>query len=352
MKALLFIICIGHFVPVQAQKNASLNTTGDIADLIDSKYDNPRGKIHAAYAWVTSNIHYSKDSSLIINRGMGPQARIDVALKRRKGVCENFSAIFSAICNHLGFTAVVIEGYTRQHGSLDYAGHSWSAVLFENDWYLFDPTWDVGKSSGFRYFMRSGSDFINDHIPFDPIWQMLEYPYLFNDFDRGNQRSKKAIFHYRDSIAHYLESDSLARYLAAERRISKGKVMNQSSREYLKLVKSRLEEVRQQDQIEWYNAAITLMNEVSHGLNAFIEFRNQQFSPAKADSELKKILSEVENKLRQASALLDSVDISPATLLYGTGPARDHLNQLKHAYEQLTKILNQYLEKKSVISDQ
>ena len=64
----------------------------------------------------------NKDSSYSINAGINPDAKITVALKRRRGVCENFAAIFNDICLKTGIASFVINGYTRQSGSVDKAG--------------------------------------------------------------------------------------------------------------------------------------------------------------------------------------------------------------------------------------
>ena len=86
-----------------------------------------------------------KTVQTLINSDINPEARITVALRRRKGVCENFAAIFNDICLKAGLTSFVVSGYTKQSGAVDKTGHSWCAVFINKNWYLCDPTWDEGR---------------------------------------------------------------------------------------------------------------------------------------------------------------------------------------------------------------
>src|SRR5690606_39205220 len=69
-------------------------STQEVGQNILAKYNTDGSKVRAIYDWVVSNIKYDDDSARIINAGTDPDARVTVAFKRRKGVCENFAAIF------------------------------------------------------------------------------------------------------------------------------------------------------------------------------------------------------------------------------------------------------------------
>ena len=104
------------------------NSTGDIARYVNAHFDSESAKVRAIYAWVTTNIKYDKDSANVINSGINPEAKITFALRRRKGVCENFAAIFNDICLKAGLTSFVVSGYTKQSGTVDKTGHSWCCI--------------------------------------------------------------------------------------------------------------------------------------------------------------------------------------------------------------------------------
>ncbi len=110
------------------------NSTTDIAAYIKANFKTDREKVRAIYAWVTTNIRYSTDSANSINLGVNQQAKITFALRRRKGVCENYAAIFNDIALKCGLTSFVVSGYTKQSGFVDKSGHSWCAVLIDKDW--------------------------------------------------------------------------------------------------------------------------------------------------------------------------------------------------------------------------
>ncbi len=71
---------------------------------------------------------------------------IDVALKARQGVCQDFSHIMISLVRHLGIPCRYVSGYiipTASHDdrSPEHASHAWvEAFLPELGWIGFDPT--------------------------------------------------------------------------------------------------------------------------------------------------------------------------------------------------------------------
>jgi transglutaminase/protease-like cytokinesis protein 3 len=120
------------------------NNTADIAVFINAHFDTNTKKVRAIYTWVTSNIKYDADSVHRVILMEDKEQLITSALKRKRGVCENFASVFSDICNKAGLPSFVIEGYTKQNSSLDKSTHAWSTTRIDNKWFLYDPTWDIG----------------------------------------------------------------------------------------------------------------------------------------------------------------------------------------------------------------
>ncbi|MEO6221156.1 MAG: transglutaminase-like domain-containing protein, partial [Ginsengibacter sp.] len=155
---LLYFICvaitgysqgINEYVVVNIPVSQT-NTTADIATYIKNNFNSESEKVRAIYSWITLNMRYDKDSPhlaiLTVDRGR----KIAAALKRRKGVCEHFAAIFNDICIKSGIKSFVIEGYTKQSGSVDKSPHAWCAALVDYKWFLYDPTWDGGFTGSIR----------------------------------------------------------------------------------------------------------------------------------------------------------------------------------------------------------
>lgn len=343
MKYLIILLLLSIVNTGVAQSNKQLKSTGDLALYINSAYESEYSKVFAAYRWVTQNIRYSDDDVLPVNHGLDPRGVIDIAFSRRKGVCENFSAIFTDVCRKMGLEAVVINGYTKTRGTIDPKGHSWSAVKFGDDWFLFDPTWDAGAGAGFSYFKRTGNEFIQTHMPFDPMWQLLTKPMTYQEFNSGALYSDAVFFNFKDSIQKYQNTDSLTRYTAELERMKIAGIRNKTTDLQYKIVRGNIEDQKEQNQMNWYNEAVALLNEGLGQLNNFITYRNQLFEPVKPDSDLKGMLNGIDKNINEALTLFNKVDASDATLVYGTQPAREQVKGFYTKYKEQEAFLSKYL---------
>jgi hypothetical protein len=305
------------------------NSTDSIAGYIKSHLNSDAKKIRAIYSWVTANIRYSSDSSNAINLGENQEAKITVALRRRMGVCENYAAIFNDICVKSGLRSFVVNGYTRQNGSVDKMGHSWCAALIDNAWYLFDPTWDEGRTSS-RYFMAQPSEFIVSHMPYDPMWQLLNYPISHRQFYSSSfsRRNDASYFNYVDSINAYFQMDSLHKLQSSASRILNGGLYNPLVKNNYNLTRMHIEMINQDKDVNLYNSSVADINDATAILNNFIQYRNNQFTPEKTDTELQAMLDGIDNKLHSSLNKLDEIDQSGATFTIGTQQVREKINAL------------------------
>jgi hypothetical protein len=321
------------------------NSTSEIAEYVKSNFDKEEDKVRAAYSWVITNISYDTDSARIINAGIDPDAKITVAFKRRKGVCENFAAIFNDICVRSGITSFVIDGYTKQGGRVDKIAHSWCAASIDNKWYLFDPTWDAGSRENFKFFMVPPEEFIESHMPFDPLWQLLNHPISHEQFYTGNYfaNNKISSLNFSDSVAAYIQMDSLQRLQSTEYRIQKFGLYNSRINENYAVVKMNIEIANQDKELESYNSAIESLNDATTILNNFIEYRNNKFIPEKPDGQMAIMLDNIDNKIIVALKKLNEVDQSQARLVLGTQPAREKLDILSKKIEDQKRFLKLFL---------
>lgn len=322
----LWLLAFMFFIPdIVSAQSKRFNDVSELSAYLDEQHADSLQKITAAYRWVTTNIRYNTRGAYAMNNHPDPRNLIDKAFQNRAGVCENFAAIFSDLCQKMGFRTVVIHGYTHQSSGANNSGHSWVGVYLQDDWYLFDPTWDVGKSTGFKYFMKTGVEFSNSHIPFDFLWQMQEHP-------ATGRRKNLSLFNYKDSIAAYFASDSVLRLQSSIRRINQIEEKNELTKTHLEVLKTHLEIAHQDDQMVWYELAVSNLNEAIEMLNEVIDLRNNSVS-GKLEKVVR-ILSEMEIRLNDSQMLLERVDQSEAILVYGTGPARDQLNWLRQRHQE------------------
>lgn len=353
MKKWLFLIlffCICNLLKAQlfSNGNAYIPTsqtfsTDSIANYVKQHYENDLSRVHAIYSWVTTNIRYDKDSANIINLGTDPNAKITAALRRRKGVCENFAAIFNDICLQTGLTSFLVDGYTKQGGSVDKSGHAWCAVLIDRNWMLFDPTWDVGGND--KYFLVQPSEMIASHMPYDPMWQLLHYPVSHQQFNSGNiyENKQQPFFNYADSISAFSKMDSLGKFRSSALRIEQSGLYNDMVKNRLNYNKMHIEMIRQDKDVDLYNSSVAYLNDVMNTYNNFIQYRNKQFTPAIPDNALQGMLDGVDKKLMLAHKNLDEIAKSEATFTFSTEALRDKLNALAIRIKEQKEFLSIYL---------
>ena len=266
------------------------------------------------------------------------EQRVSVALRRKRGVCENFAAIFNDLCRKSGIQSFAIEGYTRQTGSIDRAPHVWCAAFANGEWNLYDPTWDAGyvKNGTFidhqqnNYFKISPGVFIQTHLPFDPMFQFLNYPVTYKEFISGSsgEHNEKNYFNYKDSLDSFSKMNGMEQYLSAVNRIKNSKWPD--SKIDTKLKRLQLEiEVRYQDRdIALYDSSIADYNRGLDLLNSFLTYRNNQFQPAKSNDELQNLFQNIRKLISDANAKLKEVNLSKATLTLNTGDLQQKLDDL------------------------
>ena len=317
------------------------NSTADIAAFINSHFDTDNKKVRAAYMWVISHIKYSTDSLHRVILNEDRDQLVTFALRRRKGVCENFAAIFDDICRKAGLRSFAVEGYTRQNNSVDKISHAWNIVFTDNKWSLYDPTWDGGppgyEPANIKYFQVSPSVFIQTHMPFDPMFQLLNYPVTYKEFNNDNIKSKNnaPYFNYADSLSEFENSEPLKRYTSAYNRIESNGTSNNMINTKLSQLRLEIELIYQVKDSVLYNDAIADYNKATNEFNNFVNYRNNQFKPEKTDAEVQATFDDIEKKIISARQKLQEVNESKATLTLDTGDIEYALNTLSnHVKEQ------------------
>ncbi len=333
--------------------SSQTNNTADIAAYIKSHFDTEGKRVRAAYTWVANNIKYSTDSLHRVILNEDREQEVSFAFRRRKGVCENFAAIFNDICAKSGLQSYLIDGYTRLNRSTDKTGHAWNAVYVNNKWYLYDPTWDAGfetnsqliNHTATQYFQQTPQEFIQSHMPFDPLFQFLDYPVTYQEFNKGSAQENKdrGYFNYMDSIALYRKQDSLSRYVAASSRIRKNG--NASSMVALKLSQLKMESeiVYQDEDAGLYNSAVEDYTAAVINFKSFLEYRNNRFMPLKSEAEITAMLDAIELKIAAANTKLKIVNTSKATLTLNTGDVEKMLDDLLTHVKEQQIFLKNYL---------
>lgn len=309
-----------------------------LAAYVQHRYDAPKIQLQALYSWVTAHIRYNSDSAYYFNRSVDHETKIAATLRRRKGVCENYAGLFADLASRIGLTAYVIYGYPVGIGTGRNTGHAWCAVNIDEEWWLFDPTWDAGQGS-FRYFMVRPELFIQTHMPFDPLWQLLEKPVNY----RSATATQKDIFHYKDSVKAFLQMDSLQQYLAIERRMKHAGANNEMLRLWQGYNRMNIAIIAGEQDMQLYNAAVDKLNAATDSFNVFVQYRNNLFLPPKPDAAIRKMLNPVETLIAEANLKLESMGLLVENFQYDTEGIRKKLALLGKRSEEQKAFLNVYL---------
>lgn len=292
-------------------------STTKIAGYVSANFSSDKEKARAIFIWVATNIQYDIENMYALNFYETTEEKISKPLQTRKGICENYAALFTDICLKSGIKSYVIEGYTQQNGFSDYIPHAWCAVKLDSTWVMVDPTWGSGYVSNNKFYKKINNSYfssnpavlIKSHMPFDFLWQFLNYPVTNQEFYEGKtqQNKTKSFFSYPDSIQAYNRQDHMTQLVSSARRIEKNGIKNSMIFDRLQHIKREIEYDRQNKIVNLFNSAVADYNEGINLYNQFIEYRNKQFLPKKSDSEIKQMIDTPVNKINDAQAKLDEI---------------------------------------------
>ncbi len=143
-------------------------------------------KCRAIYRWITANIDYDASSR---SGGTKRNVGADYVLKQRRTVCMGYSELFYILGTAAGLDVRRILGFGRGYAPVGGGSvcstapnHEWNAVRVDGKWLLIDCTWAAGhlepgpryvKQYDEFYFASPPEQFIFDHFPVDPDWQLL-----------------------------------------------------------------------------------------------------------------------------------------------------------------------------------
>jgi hypothetical protein len=297
--------------------DSQTGTIPGISRYIMSNFSSQTDRSRAIFVWVTTSIQYDIDNMFAVNFYQSTDEIIEEALSNRKGVCQHFAELYSAIANQSGIKTYVITGYTRQNGFVDYLPHAWCASLIDSVWYLFDPTWGSGYIYNSRFIRKINNDFfkalpeklIASHMPFDPLWQMVNYPVTAQEFYEGRtaMNRSKPYFSYRDTLEMYELDSKIARLTSSGRRIAQNGVRNSLVSDRLQHIRREINYYYDSVRVETYNSAVYHYNDGVNHLNRFIDYRNRQFTPKKEEPEIREMINIAEWSLVNARLKLQEI---------------------------------------------
>lgn len=229
----LFILCKAAFaLPTRLDtidqrlydhaKNAPAEVSQDIDKLVEYlkiPASNKRDIAKTFSYWIMQNISY--DIEAFFNNSYN-QDGITGTLRDKKGVCQDYSELFKAMCDRADIPCYFIAGYAKAFNYIPgtrftKSNHAWNIILLDNNYFLMDLTWSSGYIANigniWRYFLKPDPTqffadpavFIEKHMPTDPKWQLLTHPVSMNTFLNADNRQQmlseqSRYFNFRDSI--------------------------------------------------------------------------------------------------------------------------------------------------------
>lgn len=179
-------------------------------------------KLRSLYSWIVSHIQFDvkayKKGNKRLNHG------IDDIMRRRKAVCFGYSQLMKRFCEEAGIRCEIVSGYVEPT-DFQAPNHAWNAVLVDGQWALLDVTWesnshhqgyhmDEQKQTHKGYFLPPARYFLKEHLPANPLWQLLEHPIEWKEFRTYQPNiplDSSRYYHLQDSLKHHFRQPPLRR---------------------------------------------------------------------------------------------------------------------------------------------
>jgi transglutaminase/protease-like cytokinesis protein 3 len=326
-------------------------STEAISSYINANFHSNQDRVRAAFIWVASSIRYDVPNMYAINYYEKKEDKIAKPLQTRQGICENYAALFTDICGKTGIPGYVVEGYVKLNGQVSNLSHAWCVARIDTSWYLFDPTWAAGYVNNGTFvpkinnsfYETSPTNFIQAHMPFDCIWQLLYHPAGFTDFNNGivKENTGGAYFNFPDSIAAYEKQSQIEKDEASYRRVDNNGAKNAQVFNRLLYLRQSIEETK----MNQYNSAVTDYNNAIGNFNEFIRYRNKQFVPMRPDAEIQAMLDSATGPYNLAKMKLSQIKNPSPNIQNLMGPMQKQMNQFSDQLEEQEVWLAKYFSK-------
>ena len=341
---------------------ASTKSTNELVAYIKTTFDTLDDCTRAAFIWVASTIEYDVENMFALNPYESKEVKIAKVLATHKGICEHYAVLLNDIFTKLEIQSYVIEGYVKQGEHIDFIPHAWCMASIGGDWYAFDPTWAAGYINNRKfypqinnsYYKVKPSDIVKTHLPFDYLWQFVDYPVTCKEFEIGQieQNPSKPYFNYTDTLKLY-ESQAKAEQLqSAIYRIEKNGIINTLTFNRLQLLKTEFENLRIETENKRQNAIVDILNSASvdynesvNLLNNYVNYWNKQFTPMRPDAEIQSMLNEVMAKISESKSKLRNIERPPSSLLNNMIELSKRLDEIESNLNEKQAWLNQYFSK-------
>ena len=323
----------------------------EIAEYLTKDLTSEIEKSRALYIWITHNIKYDLNQANTNKRYDKSKDLIDEVLNTRMGLCHHYSELFLSMCKSIELDSYLIMGYTRNaNGEISDVNHTWNAIKIDSTYYFIDVTWAAGYLINEKYyhhftdnyFLISPKEFIKTHMPFDPLWQLVDNPisneqFISRDFSSLNVKGN---FEYTDSVYQLETLNRLDRLKKSNKRTIACGIKHP-------LIQTQISENEYQIANEEYNIAVDSLNLGVRYFNLYITSKNHQFhNPKLEDQEIKKLISKASTSISYADKSFNNIvthnDKLSELVLDAKGMTPNLLSDLKIEEEFIAKYISRW----------
>ncbi len=220
-------------------------------------------RVLAFYTWIAQNINY--DVLLWKQEGADEFSQLpSTVLKNRKAVCHGYADLFRNLCLLSGIPSYLVSGYSRDNNVFSPEGHTWNLIFVDRKWQQVDVTWAAGfideanwvKEFSLKYFLSDKDTFLQEHYPFDPMWQLQEQPIKLSSFKTGKlvySNNQSELFSYNDTIKTWIALDAVQRELQSAFRMMRHAPDDPMSVYYLNFAYIQAGNRSLDSHVEWMN---------------------------------------------------------------------------------------------------
>jgi transglutaminase/protease-like cytokinesis protein 3 len=176
-------------IPAEAERSIQ-----SVAKYFSEREPDPYLLAKALHDYVIKRVTYD---TAVLDAGQRPPQDAGTVFRSRRGVCEGYANLYTALAQSSNLKARTVYGrlrrdlgpikripswLRRQQAGYDWTLHAWNAVNINGQWWLVDTTWDdleqAQTDAIYRtdYLMPAPKTMIVSHLPDAPRWQLLNEP--------------------------------------------------------------------------------------------------------------------------------------------------------------------------------
>lgn len=325
-------------------------TTAGISTYVKEHFASDSDRVRAIFVWIGNNIKYDVDNMYLLDYAQDKQVKIKKALDSRSAICEGYAELFNELLTLSNIKSVVVTGYTKQRGMVDFMPHAWTAAKLYDKWYIFDPTWSSGyvdngqfvNTFSYKFYKVPPAEILKTHMPFDPLFQFVNYPLTSGEFYEGKTtlNTSKPFFSYDDSLVTYSQLNRAQQLKNTARRVEANGVRSSIILQMLQFYKNEYEN----EMATIYQNAQNYGNDAVSLYNKYVEYKNKQFTPKKEDKDIQQMIDTVEINLVKAKSLIPSIQFHNPSNVKAIATLEESIGQMEKLWLEEKQFVAKYLK--------